>query len=307
MDKDDVFALGGLTQVFTVYALLAELGDGVWSRSVVDFLPELENLSTVAVDAISRVQWRDVTLGALAGQISGIAREGKPARNQLGSSSKTAHNSIAGACHIDEACDKKTFLSAIAKKPPVQLPDTTPIASNAAFQVLALAVEAASGKPFTQLFHDRISHPLGQENTHFLDPKTQLFGNGLTNASLRGDQAALGLTSTISDLATMGRAMLTSEVLPPATTRRWLKPFASTSNLRNAVGRPWEIYHFGNEPTDPVIDIYTKKGSVGRYSSYFGLAPSHDVGFAILAVDTGDDAPDLNAYADVTLGEYNGP
>jgi hypothetical protein len=98
---------------------------------------------------------------------------------------------------------------------------------------------------------------------------------------------------------------LTSELLPPATSRRWLKPFTSTSNLRNAVGRPWEIYHYSTLPTDPVIDVYMKTGSVGRYSSHFGLVPSHDVGFAILAVDSQREAPDLNAYADVTLGEYS--
>lgn len=64
-----------------------------------------------------------------------------------------------------------------------------------------------------------------------------------------------------------------------------------------------EIYHYGSSPTDPIIDIYTKTGSIGRYSSYFGLVPSHDVGFVILAVDTHQQAPDLNAYADITLGE----
>lgn len=66
-------ALGDLTQLFTVYAQLVELGDQVWSRSVVDFLPELANISTVQVDAIREVQWNDVTLGSLAGQVAGVA------------------------------------------------------------------------------------------------------------------------------------------------------------------------------------------------------------------------------------------
>jgi CubicO group peptidase (beta-lactamase class C family) len=187
----------------------------------------------------------------------------------------------------------------------VTLPDSTLIASNAAFQALAFAVETQTKQPFAQVFKDRISTPLGLNSTHFWSDKVPLllFGDGLTNSSLKGGPASLGLLSTISDLATAGRAMLTSKLLPSSTTRRWLKPFTSTSNLRNAVGRPWEIYHYGNKPTDPIIDIYTKTGSVGRYSSYFGLVPSHDVGFVILAVDTHQQAPDLNAYADITLGE----
>ena len=185
------------------------------------------------------------------------------------------------------------------------LPDSTPIASNAAFQALALAVETQVQQPFAKVFNDRISTPLGLNATHFLSDEVHfpLFGKGLTNSSLQGEPASLGLHSTISDLATAGRAMLTSKLLPPSTTRRWLKPFTSTSKLRNAVGRPWEIYHYGNSPTDPIIDIYTKTGSIGRYSSYFGLVPSHDVGFVILAIDTHQEAPDLNAYADITLGK----
>jgi CubicO group peptidase (beta-lactamase class C family) len=75
LDKDSVFALGDLTQVFTVYAQLAALGDEVWSQSILDYVPELHNVSVVGSDAITQVQWKDVTLGALAGHISGIARD----------------------------------------------------------------------------------------------------------------------------------------------------------------------------------------------------------------------------------------
>jgi hypothetical protein len=75
LDKDSVFALGDLTQVFTVYAQLAALGDEVWSQSILDYVPELHNVSVVGSDAIRQVQWKDVTLGALAGHISGIARD----------------------------------------------------------------------------------------------------------------------------------------------------------------------------------------------------------------------------------------
>lgn len=195
-------------------------------------------------------------------------------------------------------------MSALVNKLPVNLPDTTPLRSDAAFQLLALAVEPATKKPFEVAFNDKLTASIGLQNTLFMDPKSQLFGFGVLNASLAGEQAALGLTSTISDLAKLGRSILTSAVLPPATTRRWLKPFASTSNLRNAVGRPWEVYHYSAAPTDAIIDVYTKSGTVGKYSSYFGLVPSYDVGFAILAVNSAREAPDLNAYADITLGGY---
>jgi hypothetical protein len=73
LNKDSMFALGDLTQLFTVYTQLTELGDEVWSRSIVDFLPELRNVSTI--DAIHAVRWEDVTLGSLAGHMAGISRD----------------------------------------------------------------------------------------------------------------------------------------------------------------------------------------------------------------------------------------
>ena len=303
LNKDSVFALGDLTQLFTVYTQLAALGDEIWSHSIVDYVPELCNVSAATSNAISQVQWKDVTLGALAGQMSGIARSCTVCNTVQCARTIHADLHIAKACSIDKACNRDTFISALANKLPVNLPDTTPLRSDAAFQLLALAAETMTEKSFETTFNDHIATPISLKHTHFLNSKSQLFGDGISNVSLNGEQAALGLASTISDLAKLGRSILTSAILPPATTRRWLKPFASTSNLRNAVGRPWEIYHYSATPTDPVTDVYTKSGTVGRYSSYFGLVPSYDVGFAILAVDSGEEAPDLNAYADIALGK----
>lgn len=67
------------------------------------------------------------------------------------------------------------------------------------------------------------------------------------------------------------------------------------------MGRHWEMYHYRDDATDPSIDIYTMFGTIGNHSSYFGLAPNHNIGFSILAVNDGDDAADLNVYADILL------
>jgi hypothetical protein len=50
-----------------------------------------------------------------------------------------------------------------------------------------------------------------------------------------------------------------------------------------------------------MIDVYTVYDNFGLYSSYFGLVPDYNVGFAILAADTVSNA-DLNAHADI-VGE----
>lgn len=205
---------------------------------------------------------------------------------------------------MDRSCNTDKFLSALKTKPPIELPGTTPIYSHAAFQLLAIAIERKAGARFSTLLENNILGPLQMNSTSLLSSNVTLFNSGLSDGSSAGEAASLGLASSITDLSHFGRAILTSKLLSPAQTRRWLQPIADTSNLRNSVGRPWEIYSYGeynDERIYPIIDIYTKTGSIERYSSYFGLAPAFDVGFTILAVDT-EAAADLNAIADIVLG-----
>ena len=91
--------------------------------------------------------------------------------------------------------------------------------------------------------------------------------------------SAGGMYSSAKDMATFGRAIPNSTLLPPAITRRWMKPATHTSSLNYAVGAPWEILSFGNERS---IDLYTKSGDIGVYSSVLALSPDHGVGFTIL-------------------------
>lgn len=104
--------------------------------------------------------------------------------------------------------------------------------------------------------------------------------------------------STIHDLSLAGVALLNSTLLPSAVTRRWLKPVSHTSNLRNAIGRPWIIFSATlGSAIDPRIEVFTNYGFIGQYSAYIGLTPDHNIGFVILAADS-TKAADLNAHAD---------
>ncbi|KAK5715298.1 hypothetical protein LTR17_016814 [Elasticomyces elasticus] len=279
---DMPYPIGDLTQLFTVYTLLAELGDGVWDVPISRYLaiPAMDAHKHGKNSSVSSVDLGGITLGALAGHMAGIARNSR-------------------TCRVDKPCDQELFFSHMQQEPRVYLPDTTPVYSNAAFQVLAFALEWSLGGSFEHALRRSLIKPLGLGTTDFLaNASTPDFN--IANSSSVGEPAALGLYSSIRDLSKLGRSILTSSLLTPAQTRRWLKPISSTSNLRNAVGRPWEIYHYSKTPTDPIVDIYTKLGTIGNYSSYFGLVPAYDIGFAILAQDdTG--APDLNAYADMAL------
>jgi hypothetical protein len=104
----------------------------------------------------------------------------------------------------------------------------------------------------------------------------------------------------MEDLARAGHSMLASKILHSAVTRRWLKSHADTSNLRNGVGRPWEVYRAGQN-IRPIMNVLTKAGTIGKYASYFGLTTDFNAGFAILAHDSSveDRKLDLNVHADV--------
>ncbi|KAJ9149231.1 Beta-lactamase [Pleurostoma richardsiae] len=280
---DTVFPLGTLTQLFTVYSWLIEMGDTEWESPITKFLPEL-TAANASVDTLA-VNWDEVTVGALAGQMSGIARD-------------------SNVCHLGEPCDYQSFVNAFAGVAPVFLPDTTPAISNAAFQLLTFALERKSPRckvrDSANIFSTAMLEPLNMTRSGFLSSENEanIFGQGM-NSSAIGEPAALSLLSTTRDLARAGHAMLSSRLVPAAVTRRWLQPVADTSNLRNGVGRPWEIYHAGQYANSSVLDVYTKSGAVSAYSSYFGLAPDFGAGFAILAHDASGAAPDLNVYADV--------
>ena len=85
-------------------------------------------------------------------------------------------------------------------------------------------------------------------------------------------------------MSVLGRAILNSELLSPTLTRKWLKPRAHTADPAFSVGAPWEIFTL-SEPR--MIDLYTKSGDLGSYSSMMGLSPEHDVGFTVLAAGQG--------------------
>ncbi|KAK0716062.1 beta-lactamase/transpeptidase-like protein [Lasiosphaeris hirsuta] len=276
--RDTVFPIGTLTQLFTVYAWLAKFGDQAWDDPITKYLPELKSVPAPAGEPA--VAWGEVTIGALGSHMAGIAR-----------SSNT--------CVLGKACDKQNFIKSFGSTPALFLPNTTPVLSNAAFQLIAFALTSTSKKTFSATIEETLLHPLKMTQTSTLSTKpAPIFGAGL-KLTAPGEPASLSLLSSTSNLALLGASILSSVLLPAAVTRRWLHPVAATSNLRNGVGRPWEIYHAGGAAIAPVVDIFLKAGEVGSYSSYFGLSPDVGGGFAILAYDESGRAADLNLHADV--------
>jgi hypothetical protein len=75
VDGDTVFRVGSISKLFTVFALLIEKGDANLNDPITKYVPELRNSPDTGT--VNSVQWDDVTLGALASQMSGIGRDCK--------------------------------------------------------------------------------------------------------------------------------------------------------------------------------------------------------------------------------------
>ena len=211
------------------------------------------------------------------------------------------------------ASNEQSFIEILRTRNSIYKPGTTPIYSNAAFSLLALALEKITGKPFLTTMQDSIFSPLNMSvttlGTPFTDDNTVIPADVVSSGwQIDRAQPALladtGMFSTVTEMSIIGQSILRSTLLTLPSTGRWLKPHSYTSNPRNGVGMPFDIYTptLSGTTTGPIIEIFTKLGAHGLYSPYFGLVPDHGVGFVILSADT-NQAADLNAYADL-IAEY---
>lgn len=75
VDANTLYRIGSISKLLTVYSILAKLGDQYWDEPVTKYVPELADAN--GSDAVDDVDWSEVTLGALASQMSGIGRDCK--------------------------------------------------------------------------------------------------------------------------------------------------------------------------------------------------------------------------------------
>jgi hypothetical protein len=79
VNQDSVYRLGSVSKLFTIYALLLKSGFNKWNTPVTDILPELHNCTDMSPDVfpVDRINWKQVTIGSLASQLSGIGRDSR--------------------------------------------------------------------------------------------------------------------------------------------------------------------------------------------------------------------------------------
>ncbi|KAI9690336.1 MAG: hypothetical protein M1822_009298 [Bathelium mastoideum] len=194
-------------------------------------------------------------------------------------------------------CSEEEYLKGAASASPMFPNAHTTVYSNEAFSIIAFALSKVTGMDFETLFNRTLVAALDLSGTFYTVPTGREYQGAIPgdptetgwNSNLGPSGPNGGYFSTVNDMATIGKAILNSTLLPPAQTRRWLKPTSFVAYENQAVGRPWEIYR--RSTNGHTVDIYSKGGNWGQYATAFLLIPEYDFGFTVLT------AADFNTTA----------
>ncbi|KUJ22846.1 beta-lactamase/transpeptidase-like protein [Mollisia scopiformis] len=296
---DTMFRIGSSTKLISAYTFLIQAGDRKWNDPVTKYVPELLEAAealNATQDSIDYVAWEDVTLWELASHMAGVGRDyagfGEldglldPAPDPTALGLPPLNATEVATCAGGSMCSRAQFFAGFTERHPVFAPSTSPVYSNAALQIFAYALENITGIDMPTMVSNSLITPLNLTHSSWTVPTSNASGvlpeGNSWSLDLGDETAAGGMYSSTSDMTKIARSILTSSLISPAQTRRWMKPRSLLSAGNAAVGAPWEIYRLELSPNDRVVDIYTKSGDLPGYSSVFVLAPDFDLGFTVL-------------------------
>ncbi|KAF1966593.1 beta-lactamase/transpeptidase-like protein [Bimuria novae-zelandiae CBS 107.79] len=287
---DTKFRIASATKLFTVLAVLLSRAQIGWEDSITQFVPGLNDAS-----------YNDVTIGALAGQTSGLGRFGYVGDLSLTPGFSTAQLGLPNSARQLPGCDAFPGGKPCSRDQVIAMfndaayaptsPNSGPLYSNIAYNLLGMALEQVHSQSYEQAIQELIFDPIGMRNSSFDTPSNgsdailpqagdQWFAAPFGNFNPSG-----GIWSTPNDMLLFLEALQTHKLLSPAQTRKWLQPSSLLPSLQQLLGAPWEIFR----PTDidvavpRPIDLYTKAGGVSGYSSHEVLVPEYGVALTIHA------------------------
>ncbi len=178
------------------------------------------------------------------------------------------------------------------------LPGTAAHYSNIGFDLLADALAVAAGKPYPQLFAERIAKPLGLRDTT-VTPTSGECSRLLVGSKNEGpcaDTTAAagsgGVYSTANDMMRWLKYLLALPGVPmhqdPAATATYIQPSElrwtqglGHAGVPNGIGLGW--VHI-NEPDDPAM-IIEKTGGGAGFTTYIALNPASHTGIFVAATE----------------------
>ncbi|OBT65702.1 hypothetical protein VE03_03283 [Pseudogymnoascus sp. 23342-1-I1] len=242
VDGDTQYLIGSISKVFTDLLLL-KTGLNL-EDPITKYLPELASNDSL-------VSWKGISLRALGAHLGGIqVFYGYPEMSYT----VPIFEQLGFPKLLDGDFPKcgvlgMKLLAGLRDTAPVTTPSLRPAYSSISFTLLSYAMEAATGKNFTQYLDEQITKPLHLSNT---------------GVSPGNDKKA---------------------AIPPIEGNSWGSDYGDNwrrSLLHNQ--RHVSIYRSNALiPDHPhTVDIYSKRGSAMGYEAYMGIIDQYGLGFTIL-------------------------
>jgi CubicO group peptidase (beta-lactamase class C family) len=277
---ETVYRLGSVSKLLFLYTFLVEVGHAHWHRPITDFIPELAEAAescSAELDPLTCPDWHEITLGALASHLAGLGRGGPfaPAPTAIGGVPVTDLG-LPPQPPVDikqcesQPCTRAEEIRMFLQEAPLEAAFSVPIYSNGGYQILAYALEAITNRTMSDMISNDVFCPLQMgDSSYVLENGTAgvVPGSVATsgwNMPLGDAGPAGGMYSSPRDMVKLGQSILSNTQLSPAATRRWLKPWASTSVWQQVVGLAWEIARWPVKGR--VVDVYTKQGDLGMFT-----------------------------------------
>jgi hypothetical protein len=186
---DTVYRIGSVSKVFTVLAFLVAAGDVYWTSPITSFIPELSiyaglsSSTSSTFDAVRSTAWDEITIGALASQVSGLGRDygvlgeltqtpGLPPFPKIGL--EALSTAAVPPCGAWPLCSRREFFAGLVGMYPSYAPWETPTYSNIAYQLLAYALENVTGRAFEEVLQGDVIKPLGLGRTYYREAPVEV-------------------------------------------------------------------------------------------------------------------------------------
>ena len=281
-NADSLIRLCSLSKIMTTDLLVKLIADGNVSLS--DPLQKFAPPSvTVPVRTVRGLNGPPITLRDLATHTSGLPREiAYPAGD-------------AGHFTFPDYNFRWQWLPGYRLR---FVPGTAAHYSNIGFDLLADALSAAAGKPYPQLFADRIAKPLGLRDTT-LNPTANECARLLIGAKNEGpcsDTTAAagsgGMYSTANDMTRWLKYVLNAPGVPvhqdPAATAtyieasqlRWTQGLGH-AGVPDGIGLGWVHTNQADDSTT----IIEKTGGGAGFTTYIALDPGRHIGIFVAATE----------------------
>ncbi len=289
-DADSLIRLCSLSKIMTTDLLVKLVADGRVSLSdpLQKFAPH--NV-TVPVRTVGGLIGRPITLRDLATHTAGLPREIAYPPGDAGHFTFPDYNF------------RWQWLPGYRLR---FVPGTAAHYSNIGFDLLADALSAAAGKPYPQLFAERIAKPLGLRDTT-LSPTAGECARLLIGSRNEGrctDTTAAagsgGMYSTAHDMTRWLEYLLGLPGVPihqdpaatatyiPSSQLRWTQGLGR-AGVPNGIGLGW--VHI-NQPDDPTM-IIEKTGGGAGFTTYIALNPARHIGIFVAATDGRHAGPEI--------------